>query len=41
LFDPKESILLRFAPNKEYVGKTISKIAETPEALDMRITKKF
>ncbi|MDP4809830.1 MAG: serine hydrolase [Saprospiraceae bacterium] len=34
LFDPSESILLRFAPNKDYVGKTISQIAEIRKSTD-------
>ncbi len=28
LFDPSQSVLVRFAPNKTYVGKTISEIAK-------------
>ncbi len=28
LFDPEKSVLVRFAPNKSYVGKTISAIAK-------------
>jgi Trk K+ transport system NAD-binding subunit len=27
LFDPKESIIVRFAPNKSYAGKTLAEIA--------------
>lgn len=27
LFDPKESVLVRFAPNRNYVGKTLTEIA--------------
>jgi len=34
LFDPSESILLRFAPNKEYAGKTISQIAVIRKSTD-------
>ncbi len=34
LFDPSESILLRFAPNKEYVGKTITQIAAIRKSTD-------
>ena len=41
LFDPKESILLRFAPNKEYVGKTISKIAEMRKLTEAETLQKL
>lgn len=41
LFDPKESILLRFAPTKEYVGKTISKIAEMRKLTEAETLQKL
>ena len=41
LFDPKESILLRFAPNKGFVGKTISEIAKIRNITDAETLQKL
>jgi N-acyl-D-aspartate/D-glutamate deacylase/CubicO group peptidase (beta-lactamase class C family) len=39
LFNPTESILLRFAPNKDYIGKTISQIAVIRKSTDAETLK--